>query len=105
MVSVFLPWLVDDTGSYLGIDQPDGRLTLAVGLVGLILAWYKVRIGWMAAGFVGAVLIRNLFLLNDLDSASAGFGLWLGAISFTIAAALQLTRLIQSVRSAVGDDS
>ena len=100
-----LPWLVDDGGSQLGLDQPDGRLTIVVGTLALILAWYQVRIGWMAAGFLAAVLIRDIYLASQLGSVSAGYGLWLGAVAFTVAAALQVVRLVRNIRSAVVDDS
>ena len=105
MGSVLLPWLVDDGGAYLGIDQPDGRLTVIVGIGALILAWYQIRIGWTAAGFLAAVLIRDLYLASQLGSVSAGYGLWLGAVAFTVAAALQVVRLVRNIRSAVVDDS
>lgn len=100
-----LPWIDGAAGSQLGITQPDGWLTLLIGTIATILAWYRIRTGWMAAGFVAVLMGRNLLMLGDLDSAAPGVGLWIGTVAFAAAAVLQLIGMVKRGRSAfAGND-
>lgn len=90
----------------MGLTQPDGRLTLLIGTIAAILAWYQIRIGWIAAGFLAVLLGRNILLLSDSDSAAPGLGLWIGTVAFAAAAALQLIGMVQRRRSTLaGNDT
>ena len=105
LASVFLPWIDGDSGSRIGLTQPDGWLTLLIGAVATILAWFKIRAGWIAAGFLTVLLGRNILILQRSESAAPGLGLWIGAVAFLAAAVLQLIELATRHRSAVtGND-
>lgn len=88
----------------MGLTQPDGWLTVFIGIIATILAWYKIRIGWIAAGFLAVLLGRNILLLGDLDSASPGFGLWIGTVAFAAAAVFQFIGMVHRHRSALADN-
>ena len=103
--SVFLPWIDGASGSRIGLTQPDGWLTLLIGAVATILAWFQIRAGWIPAGFLAVLLGRNILILQRSDSAAPGLGLWIGAVAFLAAAVLQLIGLATRHRSAVaGND-
>lgn len=106
LASVFLPWIDGATGSRIGLTQPDGWLTLLIGAVATILAWYEIRAGWIAAGFLTVLLGRNILVLAQAESAAPGFGLWVGAVAFGVSAVFQFVGLATRHRSTVaGDDS
>lgn len=96
MLSVLLPWVIDARGTRIGLTQPDGLLTLLVGTLALALAWRRIAFGWIVSGFVAVLLGRDLLKLIDFQSARPGFGLWLGAIAFTIAALIQFLGLARA---------
>lgn len=103
---MFLPWIDADSGSRIGLTQPDGWLTLLIGAVATILAWYRIRAGWIAAGFLAVLLGRNILVLQQSDVAGPGVGLWIGSVAFGVSAVFQLIGLATRHRSAVaGDDS
>jgi hypothetical protein len=103
VVSVALPWISVGDGSRPGFTQPDGRLTLLVGLLAVLLAWKRVRAGWIAAGFLAVLNGRNLLVLDEQGGASAAFGLWIAAVSFAVSAAVQVATLITGIRSRAVD--
>jgi hypothetical protein len=106
LASVFLPWIDGATGSRIGLTQPDGWLTLLIGAVATILAWYEIRAGWIAAGFLTVLVGRNILVLAQAESAAPGFGLWVGAVAFGVSAVFQFVGLATRHRSTVaGDDS
>lgn len=90
----------------MGLSQPDGWLTLLIGAIAMIAAWFEIRIGWMAAGFLAVLLGRDIVVLRDSDLAAPGVGLWIGTLAFTAAAVLQLVGMVQGMRSTpAGNDS
>jgi hypothetical protein len=99
---VLLPWVVAPNGNLLGISQPDGRLTLLLGVASLILVWYRVRVAWLVAGFLTVFLVRNIWFLGRMDEADPGWGLWLSAVAFCLAAGVEVQQL---ARSTLGRDS
>lgn len=103
MLTVLSPWVIDDRGSHLGLSQPDGLLTLFVGSLALAVAWRGLAFGWIVSGFLAILLGRDLMKLIDFPSARPGFGLWLGAIAFTIAALIQFLWLARSTLRRGGD--
>lgn len=106
VASVVLPWINGAGGSRVGLSQPDGWLTLLVGVIAIILAWFQIRIGWMAAGFLAVLLGRDIVVLRDSDLAAPGVGLWIGTLAFTSAAVFQLVGMVQAQRSTpAGDNS
>lgn len=106
VASVFLPWIEGPAGTRVGLSQPDGWLTLVIGSIATILAWYQIRAGWIAAGFLFVLLGRNILLLRDSDLAVPGIGLWIGAAAFAVAAALQFIGMANRHRSTLaGNDS
>ena len=103
---MFLPWIDGDSGYRIGLTQPDGWLTLLIGGVATILAWYEIRAGWIAAGFLTVLLGRNILVLQQSEVAAPGFGLWIGSAAFGVSAVLQFIGLATRHRSTVaGDDS
>ena len=66
VASVLLPWIDGASGSRIGLTQPDGWLALLLGAVAVILAWYQIRAGWIAAGFLTVLLGRNILSYNSL---------------------------------------
>lgn len=99
VASVLLPWIEEAGGFQLGLSQPDGWLTVLIGIPAIILAWFKIRIGWMAAGFLAVFLGRDIVVLRESDSAAPGIGLWIGTLAFTAAAVFQLIGMVQARRS------
>lgn len=101
---MFLPWIDGPSGSRIGLTQPDGWLTLMIGALATILAWFQIRAGWIAAGSLTVLLGRNILVLQQSDSAAPGFGLWLGAAAFGVSAVSQLIALVTRHGSAVASD-
>lgn len=99
VASVALPWIDGAGGSRVGLSQPDGWLTLLIGAIAMTLAWFQLRVGWIAAGFLAVFLGRNIFVLNGSDAAAPGIGLWIGTAAFTAAAVLQFIGMVHGLRS------
>jgi hypothetical protein len=101
-----LPWIEGASGSRVGLTQPDGWLTFLIGAIAIILAWYQIRAGWIAAGFLTVLLGRNILLLRESDSVDPGIGLWIGAAAFAVAAGFQFIGMARRQRSTLaGNDS
>lgn len=62
----------------------------------MALAWRRVPFGWIVSGFLAVLLGRDVLTVVQSPAASPGVGLWLGALAFTVAAAIQLTDLIRT---------
>ena len=94
LASVFLPWIDGASESRIGLSQPDGWMTLLIGAVATILAWYQIRAGWIAAGFLAVLLGRDILVLQQSEAAAPGYGLWVGAVAFGVSAVIQLIALV-----------
>ena len=104
LASVFFPWIAGPSGSQIGLTQPDGWLTLLIGAVAAILAWYQIRVGWIAAGFLTVLLGRNILVLQRTDAAEPGYGLWIGTVAFGVSAVYRIIGMVTRHRSAVARD-
>lgn len=96
VLSIGLPWIDGPGGLRSGLGQPDGRLALAAGVVALVLAWYRVRVGWIVPGFVSVLLLRDVVLLLGHESARPGVGLWVSALGFVAGTVVQLVDLVRT---------
>lgn len=102
VASVALPWIVEVDRSRIGLSQPDGWLTLSIGVIAAGLAWRTIKAGWIASGFLAVLMGRNILLLRDSETLAPGVGLWIGTAAFAAAAVIQIVGMIQGLRSTPG---
>ena len=98
LASVFLPWFDGVSGSGSGIAQTSGTLTLFGCVAGLGLSQYGVRAAWMAPAFAAAVMWRDVIRAGDIAGVDVAFGLWIGGVAATLAAALLIVDYLAAIR-------
>ena len=59
VVSLLLPWVVDDGRTLRGIQVGDGQLVLLAAIATIVMIRLGSRLSWFAAGFSAAVLWRQ----------------------------------------------
>ena len=93
---MLLPWgELADGESPQGIELTEGVLVLVASVLTVALIQVGLRPAWMGAGFVVAVLGRQLF--SD-DVKELGIGLLSGLAFSVVAASLLITVLLQDLR-------
>ena len=88
------------TEALRGSGVAEGQIALIAAVLGIALVQVGFRPAWIAAGFVFAVLGRELLALRTDDHASVGLGLWLGVLAALAAALILVWDLVDSVERA-----
>ena len=101
VVSLLLPWVVDDGRTLRGIQVGDGQLVLLAAIATIVMIRLGSRLSWFAAGFSAAVLWRQ-WLENGETLRS--MGPLVGALAATTAVVFLVWNMFAEVRaSAPGD--
>ena len=58
VISLFLPWIVDDGRTLRGIQVAEGQLVVITAVATIVMIRLRNRLSWFTAGFSAAVLWR-----------------------------------------------
>ena len=101
VISLLLPWVVDDGRTLRGIQVGDGQLVLFAAIATIVTIRLGNRLSWNTAGFSAAVLWRQ-WLENGETLRS--MGPLVGALAATTAVVFLVWNMFAEVRaSAPGD--
>ena len=98
--SMLLPWQQSSTGAepaperLQGIDVSEGTLVLVAAVLTIGFIQVGLRPAWMGAGFIVAVLGRQVFA----GTGDPGIGAVLGLLLAAIAGAILLNDLVRGVQ-------
>jgi len=95
VISLFLPWVVEDGQTLRGIQVGQGQLVVLTGVATIVLIRLRKRLSWFAAGFSAAVLWRQLF---DGGDGLRSLGPLLGALAATVAVVFLVWNLLAEIR-------
>ncbi|MEE3211059.1 MAG: hypothetical protein VX287_01380 [Actinomycetota bacterium] len=101
VVSLLLPWVVDDGRTLRGIQVGDGQLVLLAAIATIVMIRLGSRLSWFAAGFSAAVLWRQWL---ETGETLRSMGPLVGALAATTAVVFLVWNMFAEVRaSAPGD--
>ena len=101
VVSLLLPWVVDDGRTLRGIQVGDGQLVLLAAIATIVMIRLGSRLSWFAAGFSAAVLWRQWLESSEILRS---MGPLIGALAATTASIFLVWNMLAEVRaSAPGD--
>ena len=101
VVSLLLPWVVDDGRTLRGIQVGDGQLVLLAAIATIVMIRLGSRLSWFAAGFSAAVLWRQWL---ESGETLRSMGPLVGALAATTAVVFLVWNMFAEVRaSAPGD--
>ena len=95
VVSLFLPWMVDDGRTLRGIQVGEGQLVVLTAVATIVMIRLRSRLSWFTAGFSAAVLWRHL--LDGADGFQS-LGPLLGALAATVAVVFLIWNMFAEVR-------
>jgi len=95
VVSLLLPWVVDDGRTLRGIQVGDGQLVLLAAIATIVMIRLGSRLSWFAAGFSAAVLWRQWF---EDEVGLQSLGPLLGALAASVAVGLLIWNLLADIR-------
>ena len=95
VISVFLPWVVEDGRTLRGVLGGQGQLVFLTAVATIVLIRLRKRLSWFAAGFSAAVLWRQLF---DGADGLRSLGPLLGALAATTAVVFLVWHLLAEIR-------
>ncbi len=95
VISLFLPWIVDDGRTLRGIQVAEGQLVVITAVATIVMIRLRNRLSWFTAGFSAAVLWRQL-----LDGADGfrSLGPLLGALAATVAVVFLVWHMLAEIR-------
>ncbi|MDG2908914.1 MAG: hypothetical protein P6D49_11555 [Acidimicrobiales bacterium] len=101
IISLLLPWVVDDGRTLRGIQVGEGQLILLIAMATIVMIRLGSRLSWFAAGFSAAVLWRQWL---ESDETLRSLGPLVGALAATTAVVFLVWNMFAEVRaSAPGD--
>ena len=101
VISLLLPWVVDDGRTLRGIQVGDGQLVLLAAIATIVMIRLGSRLSWFAAGFSAAVLWRQWL---ESGETLRSMGPLVGALAATTAVVFLVWNMFAEVRaSAPGD--
>ena len=101
VISLLLPWVVDDGRTLRGIQVGDGQLVLFAAIATIVTIRLGNRLSWIAAGFSAAVLWRQWL---ESGETLRSMGPLVGALAATTAVVFLVWNMFAEVRaSAPGD--
>ena len=95
VISLFLPWMVDDGRTLRGIQVGEGQLVVVTAVATIVMIRLRNRLSWFTAGFSAAVLWKQL-----LDGADGfrSLGPLLGALAATVAVVFLVWHMLAEIR-------
>ena len=94
VISLFLPWMVDDGRTLRGIQVGEGQLVVLTAVATIVMIRLRSRLSWFTAGFSAAVLWRHLLGADGFRS----LGPLLGALAATVAVVFLVWNLLAQIR-------
>ena len=95
VISLFLPWMVDDGRTLRGIQVGEGQLVVVTAVATIVMIRLRNRLSWFTAGFSAAVLWKQL--LDGADGLRS-LGPLLGALAATVAVVFLVWHLLAEIR-------
>ena len=95
VISLFLPWVVEDGQTLRGIQVGQGQLVVLTAVATIVLIRLRKRLSWFAAGFSAAVLWRQLL---DGGDGLRSLGPLLGALAATVAVVFLVWHMLAEIR-------
>ena len=95
VISLLLPWVVDDGRTMRGIQVGEGQVILLASIATIVMIRLRNRLSWFTAGFSAAVLWKQL-----LDGADGfrSLGPLLGALAATVAVVFLVWHMLAEIR-------
>ncbi len=101
VISLLLPWVVDDGRTMRGIQVGEGQVILLASIATIVMIRLGSRLSWFAAGFSAAVLWRQWLESSEILRS---MGPLIGALAATTASIFLVWNMLAEVRaSAPGD--
>ena len=101
VVSLLLPWVVDDGRTLRGIQVGDGQLVLLAAIATIVMIRLGSRLSWFAAGFSAAVLWRQWL---ETDEILRSMGPLVGALAATTAVVFLVWNMLAEARASAPAD-
>ena len=101
VVSLLLPWVVDDGRTLRGIQVGDGQLVLLAAIATIVMIRLGSRLSWFAAGFSAAVLWRQWL---ESGETLRSMGPLVGALAATTAVVFLVWNMFAEVRASAPAD-
>ena len=101
VISLLLPWVVDDGRTLRGIQVGDGQLVLLAAIATIVMIRLGSRLSWFAAGFSAAVLWRQWL---ETGETLRSMGPLVGALAATTAVVFLVWNMFAEVRASAPDD-
>ena len=95
VISLFLPWIVDDGRTLRGIQVGEGQLVVITAVATIVMIRLRNRLSWFTAGFSAAVLWKQL--LDGADGLRS-LGPLLGALAATVAGVFLVWHMLAEIR-------
>ena len=95
VISLFLPWMVDDGRTLRGIQVGEGQLVVLTSVATIVMIRLRNRLSWFTAGFSAAVLWKQL--LDGTDGLRS-LGPLLGALAATVAVGFLVGHMLAEIR-------
>ena len=101
VISLLLPWVVDDGRTLRGIQVGEGQFILLAAMATIVMIRLGSRLSWFAAGFSAAVLWRQWL---ESDEALRSVGPLVGALAATTAVVFLVWNMFAEVRASAPSD-
>ena len=95
VISLFLPWIVDDGRTLRGIQVGEGQLVVITAVATIVMIRLRNRLSWFTAGFSAAVLWKQL--LDGADGLRS-LGPLLGALAATVSVVFLVWHMLAEIR-------
>ena len=101
VLSLLLPWVVDDGRTLRGIQVGEGQVSLFAAIATIVMIRLGSRLSWFAAGFAAAVLWRQWL---ETDEILRSMGPLVGALAATTAVVFLVWNMLAEVRASAPTD-
>ena len=101
VLSLLLPWVVDDDRTLRGIQVGEGQVCLFAAIATIVMIRLGSRLSWFAAGFSAAVLWRQWL---ETGETLRSMGPLVGALAATTAVVFLVWNMFAEVRASAPDD-
>ena len=101
VISLLLPWVVDDGTTLRGIQVGEGQISLLAAIATIVMIRLGRRLSWFAAGFAAAVLWRQWL---ESGETLRSMGPLVGALAATTAVVFLVWNMSAEVRASAPAD-
>ena len=101
VLSLLLPWVVDDGRTLRGIQVGEGQVSLLAAIATIVMIRFGSRLSWFAAGFSAAVLWRQWL---ETEEFLRSMGPLVGALAATTAVVVLVWNMFAEVRASAPSD-